>query len=142
MTDFRPLAPDFAVAPQLVRDDFAVAANQGYRLVINNRPDGEAPGQLSDTEAREAAELAGLAYLHIPIRGQPSVEQAKAVAAAVVAHGPTLAYCRSGTRSTLAWAIGMATDKRSTPEAIERAAADAGYDVSSLRMILRELYRL
>ena len=54
-SQFRQLADDFYVAPQLAAADFAAARALGIRTVINNRPDGEAVGQLSDTEASAAS---------------------------------------------------------------------------------------
>ncbi|MBC7986258.1 MAG: TIGR01244 family phosphatase, partial [Sphingomonadaceae bacterium] len=49
--------------------------------------------------------------------------------------GKTLAYCRSGTRSTLLWAL---TEARAgaDPEALSEAAAAAGYDLAPIRAIL------
>src|SRR3546814_8177870 len=41
MSDFRPLSPDYSVAPQIALEDVAAAKAAGFALVINNRPDGE-----------------------------------------------------------------------------------------------------
>jgi len=51
------------------------------------------------------------------------------------AAGPVLAYCRSGTRSTLLWALAEA-QAGVDPEQIAQAAADAGYDVSPVRQAM------
>ncbi|MGG2357485.1 beta-lactamase hydrolase domain-containing protein, partial [Salmonella enterica] len=45
---------------------------------------------------------------------------------------PVLAYCRSGTRSTLLWALTMARAGLA-PDEIATAAAGAGYDVGPIR---------
>lgn len=128
MAAFRPVTADFAVSPQISLDDLAAAKAQGFALVINNRPDDEAPGQPRGAEIEAAARHQGLDYLHIPVIGRPTDEQASAVAEA--AHGrKTLAFCRSGTRSIMTWAMGEATSGRRTLEEVARAAANAGYDL-------------
>lgn len=130
MADIRPVTPDFATAPQLAPADMAEAAARGFTLVINNRPDGEAPGQPSGAEMELAARAAGLDYVAVPFAGPPGPEQVAAVGAAVRhAHGPVLAFCRSGTRSVTAWALAQAEAGADRAE-LARQAADAGYDLS------------
>jgi uncharacterized protein (TIGR01244 family) len=142
MADIRPVTPNFAVAPQIRGDDFAQIAAAGYRMVINNRPDGEALDQLSDANARAAAEAAGLAYAFIPISGQPRPEQVEQTSAALAqAAGPTLAYCRSGTRSIMTWALAQAASGQATPDQIVGLAARAGYDLVGLKGALERLAR-
>ena len=55
-----------------------------------------------------AARLAGLDYLWIPVTGGPTPSQADAMLEATRDGRKTLAFCRSGTRSITAWAIGQA----------------------------------
>lgn len=108
MADIRPVTDDFAVAPQLQPQEMAEVAALGYRLVINNRPDREAPGQPTADQMAQAAQDAGLAYVHIPIVGAASASQLDAFHAAVAqADGPVLAFCRSGTRSVTTWALSL-----------------------------------
>jgi uncharacterized protein (TIGR01244 family) len=132
MPDIRTVTPDFAVAPQLMPQDMAEAARRGFKLVINNRPDGEAPDQPSAAEMKDAATTAGLAYLHIPVRGGPTPDQIAAVRDAVEgAEGPVLAFCRSGTRSIVTWSVGQA--QGGTPRAdLLVLGQDAGYDLSGV----------
>src|ERR1051326_5151675 len=115
MASIRPVTGDFAVAPQIDASELKSIAADGFRQVINNRPDGEEPGQPSSAEMAAAAGAAGLAYLHAPVRGMPTREQVEAVDAALVA-GPTLAFCRSGTRSIMTWALAEAISGRRTRE--------------------------
>jgi uncharacterized protein (TIGR01244 family) len=131
MPNIRPVTPEFATAPQLAPEDMAEAAARGYRLVINNRPDGEAPGQPSSAEMEAAARAAGMDYVSVPFAGlPPGPQQVEAVRRAVAAaDGPVLAFCRSGTRSINAWAIGQAQDGRDPAELVRLGAA-AGYDLS------------
>jgi uncharacterized protein (TIGR01244 family) len=129
MADFRTVTEDFAVSPQLGSADVAVAAARGFTLIINNRPDGESPDQPAGETIADAARQAGLAYAHIPVVGRPTSEQARAVVSAAQ-NDKTLAFCRSGTRSITAWAMGQAVaGRRSRAELIELGRA-AGYDLA------------
>ena len=133
MSDFRKVTDDFSVAPQITLEDVARAKAEGFVLLINNRPDGEAPGQPTSDEMEAAAKAAGLGYAYIPVRGGPTQEQAEAEHRLLAeTQGPVLAYCRSGTRSITTWTIGEAlAGTRSRQELIELGAS-AGYDLSGL----------
>ena len=133
MADIRRVSDDFAVAPQIAPQDLGQIAALGYRLVINNRPDGEAPDQPTSAEMEAAAKAAGLAYLHIPVVGGPQKAQVDAVHEAVkAAGGPVFAFCRSGTRSIVTWSIGQALAGDRPREELIRMGRDAGYDLSGV----------
>ncbi|MGF1477406.1 MAG: TIGR01244 family sulfur transferase [Geminicoccaceae bacterium] len=139
MGDFRKLTESVYVAPQLVQGDFVEARRLGIATIVNNRPDGEAPGQLTDGEARQAAEAAGMAYHCLPISpGGFGPDQVNRMAA-LLAEGPSpvLAYCRSGTRSTILWAFACAG--RTPVDALIAAAAHQGYDLVPYRATLESL---
>jgi uncharacterized protein (TIGR01244 family) len=134
---FRTLTDDILVSPQIDTDAVAQAAALGVTLIVNNRPEGESEDQISGAEIEAAARGAGLDYVAIPIThagfSQPQVE---AMAAALEkAEGKILAYCRSGTRSTLLWALAEAS-QGSDPDALTEVAAAAGYDVSPVRPLM------
>lgn len=135
---FKIINPDFAVAPQLTAGDFMTAAGQGFKTIINNRPDGEAADQLPHAEAARAAAAAGLAYVHIPIRNPTEAAVAELAAAIEAQPGPILAYCRSGTRSVTLWALAQA-QSGADPDTLIAAAANGGYDLNSLRETLQNL---
>ena len=130
----RKLAEGFYVAPQIDADDIADAAALGVRLVICNRPDGEEFGQPSAADVEKAARAAGLAFAAIPVR-MDAIEDAhvaRFAAAVESAGGPVLAYCRSGTRSTVLRAL--ARSQAGDPvDAILAEAAALGYDLRALR---------
>jgi uncharacterized protein (TIGR01244 family) len=133
MPDIRSVTADFAVAPQITPQDLAELAAAGFRCVISNRPDVEVPPALSSATLAAAAQAAGLDYVHVPIVGMPSSAQVEAVFAAVQgANGPVLAYCRSGTRSITAWAIGQAAHGGAAPEELIALGREAGYDLSGV----------
>ena len=134
MSDFRTLGEAVFASPQIGPADLVAAKAQGVTLVINNRPDGEAEDQPTGAEIESAARAAGLDYLAIPVGGSGFGEaQVESMSAALDgAEGKVLAYCRTGTRSTLLWALAQARAGRD-PEAIAAAAAAAGYDVAPVR---------
>lgn len=99
--------------------------------IVNNRPDHEEPGQPTAAEMAAAAVAAGLDYIWIPISGMPSPAQAAAVADALVDGKPTVLFCRSGMRSSAAWAMAECA-RGADAETVRAAAAAAGYDLSRL----------
>jgi uncharacterized protein (TIGR01244 family) len=134
---FRKLDETISVAGQIEPENIAEAARQGFTFIINNRPDGEAPGQPSGTEMKAAADAVGLGYAAIPITHAGfSEDQVVAMGQALAAApGPVLAFCRSGTRSTLIWALARARAGDAPAELSAKAAA-AGYDLSPIRPLL------
>ena len=133
MSEFHRVTERLSVAPQLAPEDMAAAAAQGFKRVVCNRPDGEGPGQPMGAEMKAAAQAAGLEFVHIPFAGMPDAATADAVFAAVSgAAGPVLAYCRSGTRSVTAWALGSLRAGDHDREALVALAAGAGYDLSAV----------
>jgi uncharacterized protein (TIGR01244 family) len=128
MAAVRPVTPAFAVAGQLRPEELADLRGR-YGLLINNRPDGEEPGQPSSSQMEAAARAAGLAYAFVPVTGAPGADQVQAVREAVAgAQGPVLAFCRTGTRSIVTWALGQALDGRPV-ETLTAEGAEAGYDL-------------
>jgi uncharacterized protein (TIGR01244 family) len=128
---FRKLTDRVFVAPQIDTDAITAAKALGVTLVINNRPDDESFDQTSGEDIEAAARAAGIEYVAIPVTHAGFAEwQVTAMADALEkAHGNVLAYCRSGTRSTLLWALARAT-KGDHPAVLSEQAADAGYDLT------------
>jgi uncharacterized protein (TIGR01244 family) len=140
MTEFRRITPDFAVAGQIAATDVARAAEQGFTAIVNNRPDNEEPGQPSGAEIKAAAEAAGLTYRALPFVGQaPPGVVGETALLLEQARGPVLAYCRTGTRSTKAWALAQALSGTMGPDEIIALAGKAGYDLEGARGALETL---
>ena len=141
MSEFKRVTPDFAVAGQLGTADIARAADEGFRTIISNRPDGEAPGQPSASEIKTAAEAAGLTFRHIPFSGVPPAPAVVMETAEALdeANSPVLAYCRCGARSITAWALAQALAGSHTPDEIIALAQKAGYDLTGARGALETL---
>lgn len=134
---FRKLDDTISVAGQITAADVAEAAAQGFAFVINNRPDGEQPGQPTAAEIAAAAKAAGLGYAAVPIGpGGFSAPQVDAMRQALeAAPGPVLAFCRSGTRSTFVWALARAA-MGDDPATLAAKAEQAGYDITPIRALL------
>ena len=127
------------VSGQIAPEDIAGLAAQGITTIINNRPDGEAPGQPLAAEIEAAAREAGLAYAHIPVADGLSPGQVQAMAEALyAAEGGVLAFCTSGTRSTYLWALARARQGADADELI-RQAAEAGYDLRPIAPYLNSI---
>lgn len=108
--DIRALTPAYAVSPQVAPEDFAAIKAAGYVTVINNRPDAEVPAHLHTDPMRAAAEAAGLTYVVNPVIGG-AITEGNVVAqrdAIETSPGPVFAYCASGNRSSVVWALAHA----------------------------------
>jgi uncharacterized protein (TIGR01244 family) len=137
MTDFRQITDEFWASPQITLADVESARQRGFVLIVNNRPEGEADDQVPGEDIKAAAREAGMAYAAIPVTHAGfSEEQVRSMAAVLEqAQGPVLAYCRSGTRSTLLWSLAQAS-RGQDPAALAAAAANGGYDLASIRPLL------
>ena len=139
MAEIRRLTERFAAAPQITPDDVAEIKAAGFGFIVNNRPDGEAADQPAGDEIEAAALAAGLGYCAIPIdQSGFTVEQVAALSALMVSPRPILAYCRSGTRSTMLWALASAS-RGDAPDSLIDQALAAGYDVRALRPAMEQL---
>jgi uncharacterized protein (TIGR01244 family) len=133
MMDIRALTPTYSVSPQIETADLAALKEAGYVAVIDNRPDAEIPPNLHTSTMRSAAEAAGLAFFANPIiGGMMTMENVTAQADAIkAAGGKVLAYCASGNRSSICWALAHA-GQMPTDELIA-IPARFGYQLEGLR---------
>lgn len=134
---FRQLTDRVFASPQIGLAEVAEAAASGIGLIINNRPEGESEDQVPGEDIAAAARAAGIDYVAIPVThagfSQPQITAMRA--ALDGSEGKVLAYCRSGTRSTLLWALAEASAGKSPDELAEQAAR-AGYDLGPIRALL------
>jgi sulfide:quinone oxidoreductase len=135
-----PLSPGLSVTGRLERADIDALAQAGVRTIVNNRPDGEDPGQVPAAEARRLAEAHGIAYHHIPITAASLTRaDVDAFAAALrEAEAPVVAHCRSGTRSTLLWALTRMREG-ADPLGLIAEAARHGIDIAGLPAVAARL---
>ena len=108
--DIRALTPTYAVSPQISPGDLPAIKAAGYVTVVDNRPDAEIPSDLHTAEMRAAAEALGLAFIANPVIGGAITEDNVTAQRAAIdsADGPVFAYCASGNRSSVVWALAHA----------------------------------
>ena len=137
--DIRQLTPRYSVSPQIAVEDVADIAAAGFTTVICNRPDEEVPPSHQAAAVKAAAEAAGLSFEVLPITHQSMTPQTVATQGALVAEskGPVLAYCASGTRCSVIWALGAANEM-SVDDVLETTHR-AGYSLDNLRPTLEAI---
>jgi uncharacterized protein (TIGR01244 family) len=124
----RELDDKVLVSGQIRPDEIAAIREQGVTMLINNRPDGEEPGQPLGVVIEEAAIAAGIDYRSVPIiRGIGPADVESMQEAISASSGKVLAFCRSGTRSALVWAL-VKNQEGMAREEIERRLISAGVD--------------
>lgn len=126
---FRRVDDGFWVSGQIGLEDIAAAKALGVKVIVNNRPDGEQPGQIAGAALEAAAAAQGLAYVASPVRGGPAQADLDAMTAAL-AQGPTLAFCARGSRSILTWAAAQLTTGARERDQVLSLARNAGFDLS------------
>jgi len=134
--DIRQITPRYFVSPQIDPADMDALRSAGITRILCNRPDAEVPPSHQAAAIRAAAEAAGLTFAEQPLTHQSMVPDVIAQNRALGAdtQDVVLAYCASGTRSTIAWALGQAGVVDG--DAIVAAARNGGYDISNIRPAL------
>ncbi len=138
--DIRQLTPRYFVSPQIDPADMPALRDAGITRILCNRPDVEVPPSHCAAAIAAAAKAAGISFSEQPLTHQTMVPD-------VIAENRTLgcetddvvlAYCASGTRSTIAWALGQAGEL--TPDEIINTAQNGGYDIENMRQILTQKF--
>ncbi|MGB5863741.1 MAG: TIGR01244 family sulfur transferase [Sulfitobacter sp.] len=131
--DIRKLTPRYYVAPQISPDQMTALKEAGITRILCNRPDEEVPTSLCADTIAQAAQAAGLEFALQPLTHQTMTDDviARNRDIGVACEGVTLAYCASGTRSCIAWALGQAGTMPA--DEIVTAAQAAGYDLENMR---------
>jgi len=140
--EIRPLSDSYAVSPQIRPQDIPAIAAAGFKVVICNRPDGENPADLRADALRAATEAAGLRFVDNPIIGggltmDNVTAQRAAIDAGAGSGDRVLAYCASGNRSSIAWALALAG--RQPTEDLIAAGAKYGYQTAQFRDLIERL---
>lgn len=129
--EIKRLTSKLGVGPQITQSDVERLAALGFHSIIGNRPDAESADQPEFSSIAAAARKAGLEVRHIPVIasaiGPSDIDEFRDALRELPK--PVFAFCRTGTRSTLLWALanpdGMTADDRI------RIAAENGYDISA-----------
>jgi uncharacterized protein (TIGR01244 family) len=108
--DIRPISETFAVSPQIAPEDVAEIKAAGFATVVCNRPDVEIPPEVQADAIRAAVEAAGLRFVMNPLsHGSLSMDHVETQGRALTgSDGPVFAYCASGNRSAILWALSQA----------------------------------
>jgi len=127
------------VAGQIAPADVTALKSQGVTMIVNNRPDGEDVGQPKSADIEQAAREAGIAYRHVPIARGMGPTDVEAMRAAIhdAGDGKLFAFCRSGNRSALAWAVARSEDGMPRDE-LERCMSEAGFNLGPVAHLLRD----
>lgn len=138
--DMRQITPRFFAAPQIDPADMPEIAKAGITLILCNRPDAEVPPSHQHTAIQAAAEAAGIKFAFQPLTHQTMTPDiiTRNRDISVALDETVLAYCASGTRSTIAWALGQAGEQPA--DDLIAAARAGGYDVSHMRGLLSSSY--
>ena len=134
--DIRKITDQYYVAPQVDPADMVDVAAAGITTVICNRPDDEVPPAFQADAVETAARAAGLDFVVLPLTHQTMTPEnvAKQAQAAAASGGPVLAYCASGTRSTVIWCLAQAGTMPT--DEILGTARQGGYDLDAMRPTL------
>jgi uncharacterized protein (TIGR01244 family) len=133
------LDPRTEVSAQIAPSEVAGLKAHGVTMIVNNRPDDEDVGQPTSAQIEAAAREAGIDYRHVPItRGiGPADVEAMRNAIHDAGEGKLFAFCRSGNRSALAWAVAKSEDGTSRQE-LEQCVARAGFDLGAVSHLLKD----
>ena len=126
----------YHVSPQIEIEDIKILVDAGFTKIICNRPDEEISDELQSNHMAIAAKAAGISFDILPLTHQAMTPENIAKQAELIdaASGPVLAYCASGTRCTVIWALGQ-NGKMSADDIIQ-TALEAGYNIEGLRHAL------
>lgn len=137
--DIRPITDRYSVSPQISVEDVPAIAAAGYTKVICNRPNAEVPPSHQADTIEQAVRAAGLEFEVLELTHQTmtpeNVERQRELADC--SSGKVLAYCASGTRCSVVWALGQCQDL--APDEILAKTAAAGYQLDGLRPTLEQL---
>lgn len=137
--EIRPITPRYAVSPQISVEDVPAIATAGFVKVICNRPNSEVPPDQQSDVIGQAVRDAGMEYEVLELTHQTMTPENIALQRdlAESCSGPVLAYCASGTRCSVIWALGQC-DRLGTDEILE-ATGKAGYTLDNLRPALEQM---
>ncbi len=139
--EIRQITSRYYVSPQIDPSNMDALSNAGFTVVINNRPDYEIGPELKSSLMERAATQTGLHFIANSLTMDTMTPDRLILQRQILedAEGKVLAYCRSGTRSTICWALGHAHD--TPPSDLIGAAMKGGYDIKSLALTLENTFQ-
>ena len=123
---------DYVVSDQIIEEDIVKLKEAGFKTIFCNRPDNEEQNQITVKSIQDKTIECGLNFIHQPVIGgqitQVDVDQFGEYFDA--SEKPIFAYCRTGTRSSMLWALSE-SGKRSVEEILS-LTSKAGYNLNNL----------
>ena len=137
--EIRQITPRYSVSPQITVEDIPAIAAAGFVKVICNRPNIEVPADVQSNVIGAAVRASGLEFEVLELTHQTMTPEniARQRDLAESSDGPVLAYCASGTRCSVIWALGQCDTM--SPDDILEATAKAGYALDNLRPALEQI---
>lgn len=124
------LSEQVAVSSQITAEDVASIKDQGFELIVCNRPNGEAADQPAFDEIKTAAEAVGISAKLVPFTsGQMTDAQVDEFRSLLAEEKKTLAYCRTGNRSTQLWNAAQGNNPVEETPASKPNAAKPHYQI-------------
>jgi uncharacterized protein (TIGR01244 family) len=139
--ELRQITPDYIVSPQISVEDVPAIAAAGIKTVICNRPDTEIGAEHHAARIEEAVRAAGMEFVLNPFDNRTMTADNMNRQREVIEgmEKPVLAYCRTGTRSTVVWALGQAGSM--SVHDIIQSAENAGYQLAGMQSQLLAMAR-
>jgi len=136
--EIRRITPRYSVSPQITVEDIPEIKAAGFVRVICNRPNAEVPLDLQSEAIGRAVRDAGMEFevLELTHESMTPDNIARHREFSENCDGPVLAYCASGTRCTVAWALGQC--EQIEPDQILETTRKAGYALDQLRPVLEQ----
>jgi len=130
--NFFPLTETLAISGQISPAALQAIAAAGFKSVVCNRPDTEAPDHFTSHELSVIARRVGVTMAYMPIVSERLTAQDGCEFKALLDQLPTpvLAYCQSGMRPVTLWALSQA-HRQPWPDLVRRAA-QAGFNLNDL----------
>jgi|TARA_R110001592_G_scaffold54344_2_gene166283 uncharacterized protein (TIGR01244 family) len=131
----------YFVAPQLLKEEVAALKSKGFERIINNRPEAESDDQPLGESIRNATEALGMEYINNPIDlAKLSQEQVDLQGSALAENKKTLAFCRTGTRSSVLWVL-LESGKGVDYNDLMSQVAGKGFDLSRCIVAMKPLLK-
>lgn len=131
--DIKKVTNTLSVSPQISKDDIASIAKQGYKTLICNRPDNEGENQTNFAEIEKRSNEEGISCYYLPVVSgkvsEPDAESMNKLLSSI--EQPILAYCRTGTRSIMLWALYQVISGSASSTDVKKQAKQIGYDLST-----------
>jgi len=135
----KKVSDNYYVSSQISEEDLVSFKNEGFSLIVCNRPNGEEENQTDFELIRKQCESIGLTFMNLPmVPGDLQSELIFETKKILDTNQKTLAYCRTGTRCINLWACANVF-KEEVDETIKMASR-AGYDLDHLRPMLDSIH--